>query len=162
MNNLIKLIFEDLEKEIKKAKEKETSLYTMSYNAISNKAFEKVEDVVSKLKNKYLGKKDVDTYGKIISDSPLTPQEYLEIVTGKTYLVNGINQVEETEDILSENEFMLWSYPLTETDYVLKNNLRVVLVECINVVDSGTEKCYRWFEVPECVTSETIEEYFEG
>jgi hypothetical protein len=47
MNNLIKLIFEDLEKEIKKAKEKETSLYTMSYNAISNKAFEKVEDVVS-------------------------------------------------------------------------------------------------------------------
>ena len=56
---------------------------------------------------------------------------------------------------------MLWSYPLTETDYVLKNNLRVVLVECINVVDNGTEKCYRWFEVPECVTSETIEEYFE-
>lgn len=162
MNNLIKMIFDDLEKEIKRVKEKETSLYTISYNAISNKAFEKVEDAISKLKNKYLNEKEVNSKGKIISDSPLTPQEYLEIVTGKTYLVNGLNQVEETEDILSENEFMLWSYPLTETDYVLENNLRVVLVECVNVADVGTEKCYRWFEVPECVTSDTIKKYFEG
>ena len=99
--------------------------------------------------------------GNCISDISLTPQEYLEIVTGKVYFVNADNQVEMVEKIIESEGFSLWSYPLSELSHIVENNLRVVLVECVNVTDDGLKKSYRFFEVPDSVTSKTIDEYFE-
>jgi hypothetical protein len=65
------------------------------------------------------------------------------------------------EKIIESEGFSLWNYPLSELSHIVENNLRVVLVECVNVTDKGLEKAYRLFEVPDSVTSESVKEYFE-
>lgn len=85
------------------------------------------------------------------SERIYSPQEYLWAVTGKCYVISGEDDVAFIEDILYENNFGLWSYPLTEIDYIVKNKLDVVLVDCM-VVNEETDEFehqYKWFEVPE-------------
>ena len=159
MANIIESIFEDILKEVSKAKEVETSLYTMSYHDIGVKAFNAAEIALKQVKEKYLSEGALS--GNAITNVSLTPQEYLEIVTGKVYFINADNQVEQVEEILVQEGFSLWSYPLSELNYVVETGLKVVLVECVNVTDKGLEKAYRLFEVPDSVTSESVKEYFE-
>jgi hypothetical protein len=43
-----------------------------------------------------------------------------------------------------------WSYPLSEIDHIVENNLCVVLVDVSGFSKEGKwEQEYRWFEVPE-------------
>ena len=76
-------------------------------------------------------------------------------------MLNADNQVEQVEEILVQEGFSLWSYSLSELNYVVETGLKVVLVECVNVTDKGLEKAYRLFEVPDSVTSESVKEYFK-
>lgn len=86
------------------------------------------------------------------SEKIYSPQNYLEIVTGNCYLINGDDDVGLTECILEKQGYGdLWSYPLTEIDHIVENKLDVVLVDCM-VYDEESQEYkheYRWFEVPE-------------
>jgi hypothetical protein len=92
----------------------------------------------------------------------LTAQEYLEIMTGRYYMLNGDNQVEEVEKILDREfgEGAFWSYALD--DLPDKYGWAVVLVECVNITEQcGQEKIYRWFEIPAKWTKEELNEKIE-
>lgn len=87
------------------------------------------------------------------SNKIYSPQNYLEAVTGKCYIINGENDVDFIQEILVQNGYndTLWDYPLSEIDHIVENKLDVVLVDCM-VVNAETDEFeheYRWFEVPE-------------
>jgi hypothetical protein len=86
------------------------------------------------------------------SEKLYSPQNYLESVTGNCYIINGEDDVKFINRVLYENDLdILWNYPLSEIDHIVKNNLNVVLVDCM-VVNEETDEFeheYRWFEVPE-------------
>ena len=91
----------------------------------------------------------------IMYDGILTPQTYLEIMTGKYFCLDAENQLELAEKILDEQcgNGLYWSFALDDIDEVIKNRHKVVLVEITNIVikvDKVEQKTnYRWFEVPE-------------
>lgn len=95
------------------------------------------------------------------SERIYSPQNYLEEVTGKCYIVSGEDDIGFIEAVLEENGCdELWNYPLSEIDHIVENNLNVVLVDCM-VVNEETdefEHIYRWFEVPEDFSEEEIYE----
>lgn len=87
------------------------------------------------------------------SEKIYSPQNYLEAVTGKGYIISGEDDVELIQEILVENGYRdeLWDYPMSEIAHIVENDLNVVLVDCM-VVNPETDKFehqYRWFEVPE-------------
>lgn len=82
-----------------------------------------------------------------------SPQNYLEAVTGKCYIIDEENDVQFIQEVLVQNGYTdtIWDYPLSEIEHIVENNLNVVLVDCM-VVNPETDKFeheYRWFEVPE-------------
>lgn len=90
----------------------------------------------------------------IIYNGVLTLQTYLEIMTGKYFLLNADNQIELVEKILDEQcgNGLYWSFALDDIDEVIKNGYKVVLVAIVNIIMKGDkaerETIYRWFEVP--------------
>lgn len=90
----------------------------------------------------------------ILYNDVLTPQTYLEIMTGNYFCLNADNQLEIVEKILDEycGNGLYWSFALDDIDEVIKKGYKVVLVEIINVVMEGDKAklktIYRWFEVP--------------
>jgi hypothetical protein len=100
----------------------------------------------------------------IVYNGILTPQAYLEIMTGKYFTLNADNQIEAVENILDKHfgEGMYWSFALDDIEEVVKNGHKVVLVECVNSANKNgiaeQEKIYRWFEVPEEWNKEVFEE----
>ncbi len=84
------------------------------------------------------------------SEKIYSPQRYLELITGKCYMIDGENDVEFIERILEEEYDSMWSYPLSEIDHIAEEGLDVVLVDCmiINEETDNFEHVYRWFEVP--------------
>lgn len=93
------------------------------------------------------------------SEKIYSPQNYLEAVTGKCYIIDGYDDAELIQEILVENGYTdeLWDYPLSEIDHIVENKLNVVLVDCM-VVNSEDEfeHVYRWFEVPEDFKEEEV------
>ena len=84
------------------------------------------------------------------SEKIYSPQRYLELITGKCYMVDGENDVEFIETIIEKECDSMWSYPLSEIDHIVEEGLDVVLVDCmiINEETDNFEHVYRWFEVP--------------
>jgi hypothetical protein len=64
-------------------------------------------------------------------------------------LKHNTHPINEIQDILSEQGYELWDYPLTEIDHIVENNLNVVLVNCSYYEGDKYIDEYRWFEVPE-------------
>lgn len=96
----------------------------------------------------------------ILYNKPLSPQNYLELMTGRIFtLSNNKDQIDEIENIL-DNEFSegtYWNYDFYDIDRVLKNGVNVVLVELCNGTDNGEPIYdYRWFEVADDWTRETL------
>ena len=60
------------------------------------------------------------------SEKIYSPQNYLEAVTGNCYIISGDDDVGLIERILYENNLELWSYPLSEIDHIVENELNVV------------------------------------
>lgn len=82
------------------------------------------------------------------SNRMFSPQNYVELVTGKCYLFNEDNDIIEIERLLRQNGFGdLTNYPLSDIDIIVKNNLNVVLVECSLFIDDELVHKYHWFEV---------------
>lgn len=86
------------------------------------------------------------------SEQIYSPQNYLEAVTGKCYIIRGEDDVAFIEKVLAQNGYTyeLWNFPLSEIDHIVENNLNVVLVDCmvVNPETDQFEHVYRWFEVP--------------
>ena len=84
-----------------------------------------------------------------------SPQNFVDAVTGKCYIMNHDDIVEDIHHLLRQNkvetkENPLWDYPLDEIDHIVENNLNVVLVDVSGFNEDGEwVQEYRWFEVPE-------------
>ena len=94
------------------------------------------------------------------SEQIYSPQNYLMVVTGNCYIIRGDDDVGLIERILEEQGYgHLWSYPLTEIDHIVENQLNVVLVECMfyNEENEEYQHEYRWFEVPEDFKEDSYE-----
>lgn len=88
----------------------------------------------------------------IKSEKIFTPQEYLELVTGKTYDIGSeLNDVEAVELILEKEGYDFWTYTFTEIEHVIDNEVPVVLVDYIvyNEDIKEFEHVLRWSEVSE-------------
>ena len=73
------------------------------------------------------------------SEKIYSPQNYLEAVTGDGYIHGGDDDVAFIERILYENNSELWSYPLSEIDHIVENELNVILVECMTYKENAQE-----------------------
>lgn len=88
----------------------------------------------------------------IKSETLYSPQSYLELVTGRTYILNDSdNDIEAVEKILEELGYCLQSHALTAIEYIIGENLPVVLVDCLVWNENSNEYKHilRWFEVDE-------------
>lgn len=87
----------------------------------------------------------------IKSEKIFTPQEYLELVTGKTYIISSDNDVEAVELILEKEGYDFWTYTFTEIEHVIDNEVPVVLVDYMiyNEDTKEFEHVLRWSEVDE-------------
>lgn len=83
------------------------------------------------------------------SEKLYSPQTYLELVTGKCYIVDSDDDIEFIENIIKDED--LWSYPLSEIEHIVEEEIDVVLVDCMvyNENSHEYEHVLRWFEVPE-------------
>lgn len=87
----------------------------------------------------------------IVTDKILTPQKYLEIITGKYFTLNADNQLEEVEKILDRvfGEGTFWSYSLTDIPNE-EHTVKLVPVEIVNITeDCKQDKFCRLFQVPD-------------
>ena len=81
----------------------------------------------------------------------VSPQKYLEMVTGKVFVVAGDDDCGFIDRKLEEEGFSeLWSYPLTEPEQVASLDSDVILVDCMYLAKDGEyQHMLRWFELPE-------------
>ena len=96
------------------------------------------------------------------SEKLYTPQTYCEKLTGCCYGFDHEDTVFEMETVLKRHglESEHRSYPLSEIDHIVENNLCVVLVDVSGFSKEGKWKQeYRWFEVPEDFEDESDEVY---
>ena len=100
----------------------------------------------------------------IVYDKVIGPRDYVEIVTGKYYILNAENQLEEAKAILKLSGFgELSDHSLVKVDKVSGQDKKFILVEFVNATD-GEEMdfIYRWCEFPECITEERVIETVGG
>lgn len=85
------------------------------------------------------------------SEKIYSPQSFLELVTGKCYIINGVNDIETIEFLLDDYSYSFRNYSLSEINIIVKNNVDVVLVDCSIWNDDTCEfdHEYRWFEIPD-------------
>lgn len=102
----------------------------------------------------------------VLSNKLFTPQTFLEIITGKCYIINGTDDIEFIHEVLFEEGFedndccTVWDYPLDEIGEIVENEVNVVLVECCYFdFDDVLQKVYRWFEVPDGCEKKFKEDY---
>ena len=88
----------------------------------------------------------------VVSNKIWSPQKFVEVITGKCYMIDGDDDVGLIGSLLEENGYdSLWDYPFNEVDHIVENGLHVVLVDCLvwdEEVDQYVHE-YRWWEVPE-------------
>ena len=87
-----------------------------------------------------------------------SPQKFVEVLTGKYYIFDGDDDIEEIHKLLRKNgiesyENPLWDYPLNEIDHIVENDINVVLVDVmVTNEDDEFEHKLRWFEIPaDCI-----------
>lgn len=86
----------------------------------------------------------------VVSDEIFSPQNYLMVVTGKCFIVNGSDDIAIIKSILKQtgNE-KLKSFSLNEIFKAASGNCRVVLVDCMIYDDAQNKFIHKlqWFEV---------------
>lgn len=87
-----------------------------------------------------------------------SPSEFVEVLTGKYYIFDGTNDIDDIHlflyaDHIETEENQLWDYSLNEIDHIVENNIPVVLVKVLVEDEDGNLNIeLRWFEIPaECV-----------
>lgn len=93
----------------------------------------------------------------VLSKDIYSPQNFLEVITGKCFIIDGEDDIDLIHSILIQEKYedddccTVWDYPLDEIDEALENDRDVVLVDCmvVNPKTDRFEHLYRWFEVPD-------------
>lgn len=83
----------------------------------------------------------------ILSDKVFSPQEYLELVTGKYFQMTTESNAKTIKDIFKQEKISyVYDYALSDIVTLLNGCKSVVLV-CLFEPETG-EHVYRWYEVP--------------
>ena len=99
----------------------------------------------------------------VIYEKMINPRIYIEIITGKYYILNADKQLDEMKQILKREEFgVLCDYPMSDIEKVADKDKKFVLVEFVNITKNDTmDYTYRWCELPVNITKERIIEMME-
>lgn len=99
----------------------------------------------------------------VIYKKMINPRIYIEIITGKYYILNADKQLDEMKEILKREGFgVLCDYPMSDIEKVADKDKKFVLVEFVNITKNDTmDYQYRWCELPVNITKERIIEMME-
>ena len=88
--------------------------------------------------------------GFIASNVILSPQNFLELVTGECFIIHTSKPViQQIEEILDDYKLPFVSYDLKDVDLALSAGVPIVLVDCCDT-DKNFQPIisYRWFQTP--------------
>lgn len=88
--------------------------------------------------------------GCIVSNTILSPQNFLELMTKECFIIHTSKPViQQIEDILDEYEIPSISYDLADVHLALSAGVPIVLVDCCDTDENLQPiKSYRWFQIP--------------
>ena len=88
--------------------------------------------------------------GFIASNAILSPQNFLELVTGECFIIHTSKPViQQLEEILDHYNLPSVSYDLKDVHLALSAGVPIVLVDCCDTDENFQPTIsYRWFQVP--------------
>lgn len=88
--------------------------------------------------------------GFIASNAILSPQNFLEFVTGECFIIHTSKPViQQIEEILDHYNLPSVSYDLKDVHLALSAGVPIVLVDCCDTDENFQPTIsYRWFQVP--------------
>ena len=94
--------------------------------------------------------------GCIVSNTILSPQNFLELMTKECFIIHTSKPViQQIEDILDEYEIPSISYDLADVHLALSAGVPIVLVDCCDTDENLQPiKSYRWFQIPKAINKE--------
>ena len=94
--------------------------------------------------------------GCIVSNTILSPQNFLELMTRECFIIHTSKPViKQIEDILDEYEIPSISYDLADVHLALSASVPIVLVDCCDTDENLQPiKSYRWFQIPKAINKE--------
>ena len=94
--------------------------------------------------------------GCIVSNTILSPQNFLELMTKECFIIHTSKPViQQIEDILDEYEIPSISYDLADVHLALSAGVPIVLVDCCDTDENLQPiKSYRWFQIPKTINKE--------
>ena len=94
--------------------------------------------------------------GCIVSNTILSPQNFLELMTKECFIIHTSKPViQQIEDILDEYEIPSISYDLADVHLALSADVPIVLVDCCDTDENLQPiKSYRWFQIPKTINKE--------
>lgn len=94
--------------------------------------------------------------GCIVSNTILSPQNFLELMTKECFIIHTSKPViQQIEDILDEYEIPSVSYDLADVHLALSAGVPIVLVDCCDTDENLQPiKSYRWFQIPKAINKE--------
>ena len=94
--------------------------------------------------------------GCIVSNTILSPQNFLELMTKECFIIHTSKPViQQIEDILDEYEIPSISYDLADVHLALSAGVPIVLVDCCDTEENLQPiKSYRWFQIPKTINKE--------
>ena len=94
--------------------------------------------------------------GCIVSNTILSPQNFLELMTKECFIIHTSKPViRQIEDILDEYEIPSISYDLADVHLALSAGVPIVLVDCCDTDENLQPiKSYRWFQIPKAINKE--------
>ena len=118
--------------------------------------------LLSKLSNKFdvlaedMSKELNREVGCIVSNTILSPQNFLELMTKECFIIHTSKPViQQIEDILDEYEIPSISYDLADVHLALSAGVPIVLVDCCDTDENLQPiKSYRWFQIPKAINKE--------
>lgn len=113
-----------------------------------SKKFDVLAEDMSKELNRELG--------CIVSNTILSPQNFLELMTKECFIIHTSKPViQQIEDILDEYEIPSISYDLADVHLALSAGVPIVLVDCCDTDENLQPiKSYRWFQIPKAINKE--------
>ena len=117
------------------------------WHKLSNK-FDVLDEDMSKELNREVG--------CIVSNTILSPQNFLELMTKECFIIHTSKPViQQIEDILDEYEIPSISYDLADVHLALSAGVPIVLVDCCDTNENLQPiKSYRWFQIPKAINKE--------
>ena len=88
--------------------------------------------------------------GFIASNVILSPQNFLELVTGECFIIHTSKPViQQIEEILNDYKLPFVSYDLKDVHLALSAGVPIVLVDCCDTDENFQPIIsYRWFQIP--------------